>query len=210
MKDLLLLVSKAAFHPWWKSLFRDFVKTLRSHSVFIFIVLFYFCALLATALVLKVIHKNSFFLYSETIPLLSLSFFTAFFVGHAIYVMVFVRPEKLITYTFPDLWFNYLKRERLLNGLPILLFMPLFMSAFTSFKTLIPVINPFSWDSAFSKFDALILGGHQPWQLCQLILGHHLLISGINFIYNLWLFVMFAVLYWQTFSIMLLTDMQPS
>ena len=199
MKNLLLTVSKTVLYPWWKSLFIDLAKTFRAHAAFITITLFYMCALVATASSFGVTHKISFSLYPGIIPLTFIWFLVAFFVCHAIYVMVFVRPEKLLKYTFQDLWFNYLKRERLLNGLPIILFMPLFMSTFTSFKTLI--INSFSWDSTFAKFDPMIHGGFQAWQLCQPILGHHFLTTGINIFYNLWFFVMFAVLYWQTFSL---------
>jgi hypothetical protein len=75
------------------------------------------------------------------------------------------------------------------------------MSTFTSFKTLIPILNPFSWDHSITKFESMIHGGFQAWQLCHPILGKPLLTSAINFFYNLWLFVMFAVLYWQAFSL---------
>ena len=201
MKDILLAVRKKVIHSWWKAFFKELVKMFRVHTVFISIVLLYMFALIVTASLLNVIHKISFSLYPEVLSLTAFLFFISFFVGHAIYIMVFVRPEKLIRYTFNDLRANFLKRERLLVGLPIIVFMPLFMSTVTSFKTLIPVINPFSWDFAFAKFDAMIHGGYQVWQLCQPIFGHHLLTSVLNFFYNLWLFVMFGVLYWQTFSL---------
>ena len=115
--------------------------------------------------------------------------------------MVIVRPKNLIGYILHDLRTNYLTRERLLNGLPIILFMPLFMVTFTSFKTLIPIINPFSWDHSIAKPEAMIHGGYQAWQLCHSIFVKPFLTSAINFSYNLWLFVMFAVLYWQAFSL---------
>jgi hypothetical protein len=75
------------------------------------------------------------------------------------------------------------------------------MSAFTIFKTLIPIANPYSWDPIFAKIDAIIHGGFQPWQLLHPIIGYPLLTSVINFIYNLWFFVMFFVFYWQAFSL---------
>jgi hypothetical protein len=66
---------------------------------------------------------------------------------------------------------------------------------------MIPIINPFSWDPVFAKFDAIIHGGIQPWELLQPIIGFPIVTSGINFIYNLWFFIMLAVLYWQAFSL---------
>ena len=120
-------------------------------------------------------------LYSNVIPLTLLLFFLAFFIGHAVYVMIFVRPKKLIIYIFNDLLTKYLKRKRLFNALPVILFMPLFISAFTAFKTLIPIMNPYSWDQTFAEIDKMIHGGYQAWQLLQPILGHPLLTSIINF-----------------------------
>lgn len=201
MKYLLLSSSKTAIHSWWKDFFNEFTKTLRVHAIFISIIFLYICVLVVADSELKVTNRISFSLYYKMVPLTALWFFVAFLVSHAIYVMVFVRPEKLIKYTLNDLRTNFLNKERLLNGLPIILFIPLFMSAFTSFKTLIPIINPFSWDSAFAKIDALIHGGFQAWKLCQPILGHYLLTKVLNFSYNLWFFVMFGVLYWQSFSL---------
>lgn len=201
MKYILLESSKTVIDPWWKFFFKELVKTLREHIVFISIVSFYMCALVVATSLLKVTDRISFSLYPEIIPITVVLFFISFFVGHAIYVMIVVRPENLTKYILRDFQTNYLNRERLLNALPIILFMPLFMSSFTSFKTLIPIINPFSWDPAFAKFDAMIHGGFQAWQLCQPIFGMPFLTTVINFSYNLWLFVMLAVLYWQAFSL---------
>lgn len=201
MIDQLLTVSKTVIHSWWEGFLRDLAKSIREHAVFISIILLYMCALLVTSSLFKVIHKISFSLYPEIVPLTAMLFLMTFFAGHATYVMVFVRPKKLIRYILNDLRTKYLKRERLLNGLPMILFLPFFMSTFTSFKSLIPIINPFSWDSAFAKFETIIHGGFQAWQLLQPILGNHFLTSGLNVFYNLWLFVMFEVLYWQIFSL---------
>jgi hypothetical protein len=201
VKNLLLAASKTVVNRWWKCLFKDLTITFRVHAVFISTVLLYSFALIVTASLLKITHKISFSLYPGIIPLTAMLFLMTFFAGHATYVMVFVRPKKLIRYILNDLQTKYLKRERLLIGLPIILFTPIFMSTFTSFKTLIPIMNPFSWDTAFAKFDEMIHGGFQAWQLYQPILGNHVLTSGLNVFYNLWVFVMFGVLYWQTFSL---------
>jgi hypothetical protein len=182
VKYLPIASSKTAIHSEWKDIFNDFAKMFRVHSVFIVTVLLYMCALVVTDSLLKISNKISFSLYYKIVLLTAALFFTAFLVGHSIYIMIFIRPEKLIGYTLKDLRINYLKRERLLNGLPIILFIPLFMSAFTCFKTLIPTINPFSWDYAFAKSDAIIHGGFQAWQLWQPILGHHLLTKVLNFL----------------------------
>ena len=201
MKEILLKTNKTVIHPWWKGFFKEVAKRLHEHIVFISISSLYMCALVVVTSLLKATDRISFSLYPRIIPLTAQLFLIAFFVCHSSYVMILVRPKKLIKYILNDLRTNYLTRERLLNALPIILFMPLFMSTFTSFKTLIPIINQFSWDSKFARFDATIHGGFQAWQLCHSIFGHHFLTSLLNYFYNLWLLVMLAVLYWQTFSL---------
>jgi hypothetical protein len=57
-----------------------------------------------------------------------------------------------------------------MTAVPIIFLMPILMSAFTSLKAMIPIINPFSWDPVFAKFDAIIHGGIQPWELLQPII----------------------------------------
>jgi hypothetical protein len=128
-------------------------------------------------------------------------YLVVYFVGYALYVLIFVHPDRPIGYIISDLKSNKLTMERLLNILPVFLFLPVFMSAFTSFKTMIPVINPFSWDYRLARWDAIVHGGVQPWRLIQPIVGHPLFTSTINFFYNLWFFVMFGVLFWQIVSL---------
>ena len=62
-------------------------------------------------------------------------------------------------------------------------------------------MNPYSWDPFFAKIDKIVHGGYQAWQLWQPILGYPTITYIINFIYNLWFFIMLAILYWQAFSL---------
>ena len=197
---MLLTIRKPWNHPLLKDLLKELNLILRVHTILITLIFLYVTALLFIASQYNVIDKISFSLYSKDVQLMTALFLVSFFIGHALYVMAFIRPEKLISYTFQDLWMNYLNRKRILNALPIMLLLPLFMSTFTSFKSMIPIINPFSWDHAFAELDALIGGGFQSWKLLHPIFGRPLLTSVINFFYNVWPFYIFAVLYWQSFS----------
>lgn len=145
--------------------------------------------------------RMSLSIYSKNLVVVTLSFLIAFLCGHAIYIMIFVRPEHLTKHILNDLRDNYLNPERIMTGLPILLFMPVFFSVFTSFKTMIPFINPYSWDPVLARWDATLHGGVQPWLLLQPFIGKPLVTSVINFFYNLWFFVMYGVLLWQAFSL---------
>jgi hypothetical protein len=90
--------------------------------------------------------------------------------------------------------------ERVLMGLPILLLLPLFFSAFTSVKSAIGVINPYSWDRVFMELDLTLHGGMAPEMLLRSV-GYPLLTLGLSFFYNLWFVVMIAVLVIAVFSI---------
>lgn len=201
MKATNLLIDTLVRRSFWTEIFTELVKIIRLHAIFVFIISFYICLLVIATVLLNVEDKISFSLYNNIIPLTITLYFLVFLISHSIYVMILIRPKKLIIYIFNDLQTNYLKRKRLLNALPIILFLSLFMSAFTVFKNIIPIMNPYSWDPKFAKIDVMIHGGYQAWQLLQPIFGYPLLTSIINFFYNLWIFVMLFVLYWQAFSL---------
>lgn len=117
-----------------------------------------------------------------------------------LYVMIWVRPHRLTLHLLGEVR-DWLTIERLLASTPVLLTLPLFIGSFTFFKTMIPVIHPFHWDSVFASWDRMLHGGLQPWQWLQPLLGHPWLTSTVNFIYNAWIFVIYVVLYWQIFSL---------
>ena len=201
MKELLSIKKRPGVQLSGYSLKAELTKTLRVHLPFIVLVLFYSAAILIVARIYNLADKAQLKLYSKTFCMTLGTFSLLFFICHAIHVMLFVRPDRPIRYILSDLRTNYLTSERLLNALPVLLLKPIFMSAFTSFKIMIPAINPFSWDYTFAKWDAFVHGGVQPWRLLHPIFGTPLLTSTVNFFYNIWFFVMFAVLYWQVFSL---------
>ncbi len=124
-----------------------------------------------------------------------------FFFGHLFYVMAVVRPDRLTHHLLSDLWHNYLTVRRFAAALPVAIFLPAFLSAFTSFKSMIPAINPFSWDVDFAAWDWLLHGGNHPWQLLQPILGYPLATQVINIIYLTWFFMLHGTLFWQAFSL---------
>jgi hypothetical protein len=77
---------------------------------------------------------------------------------------------------------------------------PVAMSSFTWLKVLIPIVNPFDWDSRFAEWDRALHGGLHPWQLLQPLLGVPIITSTVTFLYHLWIFVLCGVVLWQTLS----------
>ena len=90
---------------------------------------------------------------------------------------------------------EFLSRERILLALPILAIWPVLARAFSLVKALIPAIHPYSLDPTLHQLDRMIHFGHDPWTLLQPILGYSVVTWAIDFLYALWLFVMyFAIL----------------
>jgi hypothetical protein len=114
--------------------------------------------------------------------------------GYFLYVMVFVRPERLFLRVALDV------RERMINSIPIFVGFQIFFSAFTSFKTLIPVLQPFRWDPTFAAWDQTIHGIH-PWLMLQPLVGNPITTAIINFFYTVWFFVLAATFLWQALSL---------
>ena len=91
-------------------------------------------------------------------------------------------------------------RRRVLFGLPVFVAFPAFISAFTSAKNALSLLNPFSWDPAFVALDRALHGGVDPWRLLQPLLGSPYVTSGVNFFYNLWFFIFYGVLAWMAIA----------
>ncbi|MDC8759244.1 phosphatase PAP2 family protein [Janthinobacterium fluminis] len=119
--------------------------------------------------------------------------------GYAIYVMLLVRPANLTRFLFTSSR-RYLRRERLLHALPVLLLFPLFASSFTVFKAAVPVLHPYAWDRHLADWDLALHGGVAPWLWLQTVVGHPYVTAIINFAYHFWFFLVYAILYWLALS----------
>lgn len=86
----------------------------------------------------------------------------------------------------------------LLRSLPLLLLLPVFLSLFSSFKTLIPMLQPFAWDLRLAELDRALHGGVDPWRLLEPLLAHPAAIRALDFLYHpVWSLGLFALWGWQ-------------
>lgn len=167
--------------------------TLRAHRALLLLVVLY-----AIAAAVLVGHAPSeqdmlgvfagFFFASLTGAVFSLC-------GYAIYVMLFVRPDRLCHFLYHSLR-RYLNRERLLQALPVLLMLPLFATSFTVVKAAIPHFHAYTWDARLAAWDLALHGGTAPWAWLQPVFGHPLITAMLNFAYHLWFFLFYALIYW--------------
>lgn len=174
---------------------------LRQHAFFMAFIILYVLAFFVEASVLDPSRIATKAFTSYFIAYVYLALFVFYICFYMLYVMFFIHPENLVETCLAGIRTKILPKERVLMALPILIFLPIFLSIFTQVKTMIPLANPFSWDEVFAAWDLSLHGGHQPWVWLQPILGHPLVTKGTYILYILWFFVLQGVVFWQTFSI---------
>jgi hypothetical protein len=86
----------------------------------------------------------------------------------------------------------------LLHSLPLLLALPVFLSLFSSFKSLIPSLQPFVWDQGLADLDRVLHAGHDPWRLLLPLLDRPRTIRILDFFYHsVWSFAIVGLWTWQ-------------
>jgi len=76
-------------------------------------------------------------------------------------------------------------------GLVLFSALAAFMGAFTSIKTMLPLVAPFWSDTELSNLDRLIFLGQDPWRLLQPFMGHHQVTRAFEFLYGpAWMLLM--------------------
>ena len=111
-----------------------------------------------------------------------------------------VEPGRgLVTGILRSFRDEYLTPHRVLSFAVMVVYARVLTDVFVSLKAVIPLVQPFTWDETFMKLDALVHLGRQPWELFQ-PLATPLVTATINFFYNAWIFVLFAVFIWQAWS----------
>jgi len=176
-------------------------QAIHEHRAYLAIILAYPLICMAVGRIAGTSDVVSINLYAGAFTLLIVTFAVAFVLGHMIWTAVFVRPsDSLFAAIGHDLKNRILTKQRMAGFLVVSALAPLFFSTFGSFKRMIPLLNPFSWDPSFMVWDRWLHLGEHPWKLLQPILGTPLVTTAISFNYNLWFFVLFFTFIWQAMS----------
>jgi hypothetical protein len=137
------------------------------------------------------------------VPVSGLAFFVvlaAYLIARTLWIMIWLHPYYLIRTLRNDFSQTFLNPQRLLSALPFVFTFFVFFGAFSSMKSMIPIINPYSWDLTFANLDKLFHGGVHPWQLLQSLLGYPRVTTALNFFYNLWFFLLIFIFFWQALT----------
>ncbi len=166
---------------------------LRAHALLVGSCVIYFIAAVIITTSLGKAFGFSAWPYLEMIFvfMVPLSFMVSL-IGVFFYMAIVKRPQKL-TRAFIDFYKPLiLNPTRWAKAIPAIGIMMLGFMAFTEMKSVIPLLNPYGWDTAFMEMDRLLHFGQDPWQLLQPLFGAAAPTLVLNFIYNLWFFVMFG------------------
>jgi PAP2 superfamily len=121
--------------------------------------------------------------------------------GYLVWIMAVVRPPHIARYLHKQLTSRFLTAERIAAALPVLLLYPVFISASTGLKAVIPAIQPFAWDAQFAAWDSFLHGGRQPWEWLQPLFGRPYATDVIDQLYLGWFYVGGIMLFWQMLSL---------
>lgn len=139
-------------------------------------------------------------LYPDTMKFGTMWFVLGLITWRAFYIMIAERPDHLTVTILKDLRDHYFTPQKIANGIPVVLLFAMMFSVFTSFKSMIPVIQPFAFDPLFARIDKALHFGHHPWEILFPVFKFAALTTLLSFIYKTWFVAKFTVLYWQAFS----------
>ena len=88
----------------------------------------------------------------------------------------------------------YVYRIKLASSFILLTAMSVFISSFSTMKSMIPIFNMFKYDSLFHDLDRWLFLGNDPGLFIHNLIENPYIYFFINFCYNLWFFLMWAVL----------------
>jgi hypothetical protein len=90
--------------------------------------------------------------------------------------------------------------ERVTVAAPVLVVAPAFFSAFTSLKSGLTRLHPYSWDAAIAGWDRAVFG-QDAWAVLQPVLGHPPITFALSVLYSAWHPAMIAIFGGLTLSL---------
>ena len=111
---------------------------------------------------------------------------------HATYV---VRPVDRAAWMKEDILAFLRDRERLVSGALAAAVASFGFATYTRGKSLIPLLNPFSWDQTFMQLDKTVHLGAHPFEVLHGLFSSSFLLTVLAHSYDFWLWLLFFVLY---------------
>ena len=173
----------------------------REHALYLSMIALYVATAVLVAKRAGPQQVIDFQLYSRSLFTMLGATAACLIVTYLLHLLLVKRPDYPLRHVRHELGSKLRLTERFCSGIPLMLGLSLFISVFSSWKFMIPDLQPFSWDPVFAEWDRRLHGGIAPWQWLQPVLGYPWITSSINFVYNCWLLLLYFVLIWQAFSL---------
>jgi membrane-associated phospholipid phosphatase len=90
-------------------------------------------------------------------------------------------------------------RGRLFGGAVATFLMSLVLIFFAQIKSMVPMIQPFAWDTYFTELDRLLHFGVDPYGPLHAVLGGHYSLTFFTGMYNVWLLLVYFALFSSCF-----------
>lgn len=139
-------------------------------------------------------------LYAKPLYAALLIFMSLFVSLRLLYIAIVLRPPRALTVFIDELKTLWFTPRRIMFGMSVMLFIPIFFSFFTTAKNLIPFIQPFAWDPVLAEWDRTLHFGKHPWEWLHPVLKTVVITAFISFLYKLWFFNKYVMVFWQAFS----------
>lgn len=115
---------------------------------------------------------------------------------HATYV---VKPVDRSDWIKEDILAFLRDRERLVSGVLAATVVSFGFATYARGKSLIPILNPFSWDETFMQLDKTLHLGTQPFEILDGLFSSDLMLTVLARNYDFWFAMLFFVLYTTCF-----------
>ncbi|WP_157937919.1 phosphatase PAP2 family protein [Vibrio breoganii] len=114
--------------------------------------------------------------------------------GYYYFKLLFNRESHPICKYLLKLWCCIIPIERFLKFILNVFILNLSLSSYTYLKNIIPQLVDYRYDELFYEIDKFIHFGFSPWELTHSIFSNSYATLLINFLYNIWFFLMWGLL----------------
>ena len=193
-----VIVGEAIAPKRWAS---EVIAELRLLAPFLLVTGIYIVGVMATGYATGLISHLELGLYTGAVGLSVTVGAPVALLIYYLYLLIVAREKRPIARMGRD-FKTHIVAPRALVGLIVpIIAISYFVSAFSSFKSMIGVLNPFYLDAALSKLDAFIHFGIQPWRITHFFFHDFTSAMTINFAYNIWFFIVWGYTFCQIFGL---------
>lgn len=107
----------------------------------------------------------------------------------SVWALVRQRPARPTAFLMQR-YSNAQMGMRLAARMPLLIVIICFMPIFSRMKSMIPLLNPYSWDATFVAWDRAIFGT-DAWLVLQPYLGFPIITSALSMLYHVWMLLIY-------------------